>query len=156
MNTLVAADTLIEVACPACGANRRRLLASEGTLGIAQCQRCRLVFTSPRLAHPQEHYLGERDSIMRKYGSILRANRHNRDANYDQELGVIAEIKPTGRLLDVGSHCGFFLRRARGMSWGSLVLSLLKCMRARSRVLRAEHRTGHRARPPFPTSRLTW
>jgi len=118
VSILVAADTLIEVACPACGGDRRRLLASEGTLGIAQCQRCRLVFTSPRLAHPQDHYLGERESIMRKYGSILRGEAgHNRDANYDQELRVIAQIRPTGRLLDVGSHCGFFLRRARGMSW---------------------------------------
>jgi 2-polyprenyl-3-methyl-5-hydroxy-6-metoxy-1,4-benzoquinol methylase len=118
VSTLVAADALIDVACPACGAERRRLIAAEGRLGIAQCQRCRLVFTSPRLAHPQDHYLGERELIMRKYGSILRGEAgHNRDANYDQELRVIARIRPTGRLLDVGSHCGFFLRRARGMSW---------------------------------------
>jgi SAM-dependent methyltransferase len=111
-------STLIEAACPACSSKERRILAHEGTLGIAQCQRCRLIFTSPRYAAPQAHYLGEREAIVHKYGAILRGERaHPRDANYDQELRVIAEEAPTGRLLDVGSHCGFFLRRARGKGW---------------------------------------
>ena len=115
---VVAADTLLNALCPACGSDDYRRLAEEGPLGIVQCQRCRLVFTSPRYTRPQAHYLGERDAIMRKYGAILRGESgHNRDANYDQELRAIAEIAPSGRLLDVGSHCGFFLRRARGMGW---------------------------------------
>lgn len=118
MTALVAPDTLVEVPCPACGSEVRRALAHEGALGIVQCRRCRLVFTSPRFVRPQEHYLGEREAIVQKYGPILRGERgHPRDANYDQELRAIAEIVPTGRLLDVGSHCGFFLRRARGMGW---------------------------------------
>jgi SAM-dependent methyltransferase len=77
-----------------------------------------LIYTSPRYASPQAHYLGDRDSILRKYGAVLRGEAaHNRDPNYDQELRAIAQLVPTGRLLDVGSHCGFFLRRARGMGW---------------------------------------
>ncbi|HEX3247289.1 MAG TPA: class I SAM-dependent methyltransferase, partial [Chloroflexota bacterium] len=113
-----AVDTLVNALCPACGSDDYRKLADEGPLGIVQCQQCRLVFTSPRYAQPQAHYLGEHDDIMRKYGAILRGESgHNRDENYDQELLAIAEIAPSGRLLDVGSHCGFFLRRARGMGW---------------------------------------
>ena len=118
MTAAVADQTLIDVPCPACGSHHRRTLAHEGPLGIVQCQYCKLAYTSPRYKAPQAHYLGEREAILRKYGSILRGEQdHPRDANYDQELQAIAEIAPSGRLLDVGSHCGFFLRRARGMGW---------------------------------------
>jgi 2-polyprenyl-3-methyl-5-hydroxy-6-metoxy-1,4-benzoquinol methylase len=118
MTALIASDALVVAPCPACGSEDRRTLAHEGRLGIVQCQRCRLVYTSPRFARPQEHYLGEREAIIKKYGAILRGEAgHPRDVNYDQELRAIAEIVPSGRLLDVGSHCGFFLRRARGMGW---------------------------------------
>jgi 2-polyprenyl-3-methyl-5-hydroxy-6-metoxy-1,4-benzoquinol methylase len=118
VTTAISPNTLVEAACPACRSKERRILAHEGPLGIAQCLDCRLVYTSPRLSAPQAHYLGEREAIVQKYGSILRGERgHPRDANYDQELRAIAEIAPSGRLLDVGSHCGFFLRRARGMGW---------------------------------------
>ena len=118
MTATVAPQALIAVPCPACGSEGHRPVAHEGALGIVQCQRCRLVYTSPRYTNPQEHYLGEREAIVRKYGSILHGEAgHPRDANYDQELRAIADVVPEGRLLDVGSHCGFFLRRARGMRW---------------------------------------
>jgi 2-polyprenyl-3-methyl-5-hydroxy-6-metoxy-1,4-benzoquinol methylase len=118
MTATVAHQTLIDVPCPACGSQYRRTLAHEGPLGIVQCRHCKLIYTSPRYQAPQAHYLGDREAILRKYGSILRGEQeHPRDANYDQELRAIAEIAPGGRLLDVGSHCGFFLRRARGMGW---------------------------------------
>lgn len=121
MTTSVRPDRLIAVPCPVCGSRRQRALAPEGPLGIVQCRDCRQVYTSPRFESPQAHYLGGREAIERKYGAILRGEQgHNRDPNYDQELRAIAEIKPTGRLLDVGSHCGFFLRRARGMGWDLL------------------------------------
>ena len=38
-------------------------------------------------------------------------------ADLRQELGVLRKLKPRGVLLDVGTHCGFFLRKARGMDW---------------------------------------
>jgi 2-polyprenyl-3-methyl-5-hydroxy-6-metoxy-1,4-benzoquinol methylase len=118
MTAVADRRTLVDVFCPTCGAEKRRPVAHEGPLGIVQCRRCRLVYTSPRFTAPQAHYLGEREAIVKKYGPILRGEAaHPRDANYDQELRAIAEMIPAGRLLDVGSHCGFFLRRARGMGW---------------------------------------
>jgi 2-polyprenyl-3-methyl-5-hydroxy-6-metoxy-1,4-benzoquinol methylase len=54
----------------------------------------------------------------RKYASILRGETpHPRDRNYREHLAVLERVKPSGRLLDVGTHCGFFLRLARGMGW---------------------------------------
>ena len=77
-----------------------------------------LTFVSPRLREHQHHYYGQRETILRKYGPVLGGGRRfNRDRNYRQELALLARLRPTGRLLDVGTHCGFFLRLARGMSW---------------------------------------
>ena len=110
--------SLVRTPCPACGADRSTRVADEGPLGIVRCANCRLLYVSPRLAEPQAHYHGDRQAVLRKYGAILRGERgHNRDPNYEQELGVLRRLKPRGRLLDVGTHCGFFLRKARGMGW---------------------------------------
>ena len=115
---MIAQQSLVHVPCPACGTDSPRRVAHEGPLGIVRCGSCRLLYVTPRLAEPQAHYHGERDAVIRKYGPILRGEKaHNRDPNYEQELAVLRRLKPTGRLLDVGTHCGFFLRKARGMGW---------------------------------------
>lgn len=112
------AQPLVHVACPRCSADRPVLVAREGPLGIARCAACTLLYVTPRFAEPQAHYHGERADVLRKYGAILRGEAaHNRDPNYEQELGVLRSLKPRGILLDVGTHCGFFLRKARGMDW---------------------------------------
>jgi glycosyltransferase involved in cell wall biosynthesis/2-polyprenyl-3-methyl-5-hydroxy-6-metoxy-1,4-benzoquinol methylase len=112
------ARSLVYVPCPACGTRDSIWVADEYGLGVRRCLHCDLIYVSPRLSEPQQHYHGERDSILAKYGAILRGEKgHNRDPNYRQELAVLARLKPTGKLLDVGAHCGFFLRMARGMGW---------------------------------------
>ncbi|MDP8923316.1 MAG: class I SAM-dependent methyltransferase [Chloroflexota bacterium] len=116
--TATAAQALVHVACPGCGTDRPTRVAHEGPLGIARCGGCRLLYVTPRYAEPQAHYHGARADVIRKYGPVLRGEAaHNRDPNYEQELGVLRRLKPTGRLLDIGTHCGFFLRKARGMGW---------------------------------------
>jgi SAM-dependent methyltransferase len=42
---------------------------------------------------------------------------HPRDPNYREHWATLSTIKPHGRLLDVGSHLGFFLRLGRGKGW---------------------------------------
>lgn len=112
------AQTLVHATCPRCGADTPRRVAHEGALGIARCRACTLLYVTPRYAEPQAHYHGEREAVLKKYGAILRGEQpHNRDPNYEQELGVLRKLKPRGVLLDVGTHCGFFLRKARGLGW---------------------------------------
>ena len=116
--TATAAHELVHVACPRCGNDRPTRVAREGPLGIARCGVCSLLYVTPRYAEPQAHYHGAREDVIKKYGPVLRGQAaHNRDPNYEQELNVLRRLKPTGRLLDVGTHCGFFLRKARGMGW---------------------------------------
>jgi SAM-dependent methyltransferase len=111
-------NATVTVACPMCGADWPTRLATEDDLGIVRCGGCGLSYTSPRRLHPQAHYQGTREAVLSKYGAVLRGEAgHNRDPNYRQELAVIARHKPKGRLLDIGTHCGFFLRNARGMGW---------------------------------------
>lgn len=106
------------VKCPGCGNREAWQLAEERGLGIQRCRHCTLIYVSPRLDEHQHHYHGQREGILAKYGAILRGEKeHNRDPNYRQELAVLARLKPSGKLLDVGTHCGFFLRMARGMGW---------------------------------------
>lgn len=111
-------QSLVHAVCPVCRADLPRRVAVEGPFGIVRCAVCAVLYVTPRLAEPQGHYHGEREAVLRKYGPILRAERgHNRDPNYAQELGVLRRLKPEGRLLDIGTHCGFFLRHARGLGW---------------------------------------
>lgn len=106
------------VPCPSCGRLEAHELADEFGLGVKRCLHCDLVYVSPRLRENQGHYHGTLESITRKYGAVLRGEKpHNRDPNYRQELEVLARFRPSGKLLDVGTHCGFFLRMARGMGW---------------------------------------
>ena len=111
-------QALVHVVCPRCGTDHPQRVAREGPLGIVRCRACTLLYVTPRYAEPQAHYHGEREDVLRKYGAILRGEAaHNRDPNYEQELGVLRRLKPRGTLLDVGTHCGFFLRKARGLGW---------------------------------------
>jgi 2-polyprenyl-3-methyl-5-hydroxy-6-metoxy-1,4-benzoquinol methylase len=56
-----------------------------------------------------------------KYGAIFRGVApHPRERNYDEALRFIKRFRRSGDLLDIGSHCGFFLRRARGLGWRTI------------------------------------
>jgi SAM-dependent methyltransferase len=109
---------LVHVDCPGCGTARARRVTREFGIELARCSQCRLVYTRLRLPEPQAHYAGSREGALRKYGPIFRGERaHNRDPSYDEHLDLLAAVRSPGDLLDVGSHCGFFLRRARARGW---------------------------------------
>ncbi len=111
-----SADEVEWVKCPLCGSSSYSQLAEERTLGIVCCSACHLVYVNPRVQIPRD-----RDGLegaLQKYGPIFAGLRpHNRDRNYLEHLRTIRTLKPAGRLLDVGTHCGFFLRMARNQGW---------------------------------------
>jgi 2-polyprenyl-3-methyl-5-hydroxy-6-metoxy-1,4-benzoquinol methylase len=107
-----------QVNCPHCSAASHSQLAEERSLGIVQCSVCRLVYVNPRIKDPEKNYWGEKEGTLHKYGAILDGlEPHERDKNYQEHLDTVRALKPTGRLLDIGTHCGFFLRMARNQSW---------------------------------------
>ena len=106
------------VPCPGCGADRPSLIAEEWGLSVVSCGACQLIYISPRIRVPEKNYWAGEEVKRTKYGAILRGEApHPRDRNYREHLKVLKRAKPRGRLLDVGAHCGFFLRLARGMGW---------------------------------------
>jgi 2-polyprenyl-3-methyl-5-hydroxy-6-metoxy-1,4-benzoquinol methylase len=106
------------VPCPLCGATASQRLAEEWSLGIVRCRECQLVYVSPRVRDPERNYWGDEGVIERKYAAVFEGRApHNRDRNYQEHLATIRRFKPAGRLLDIGTHCGFFLRTARGGPW---------------------------------------
>jgi SAM-dependent methyltransferase len=106
------------VACPGCDSDRPRRVAGEWGLSIVRCGVCGLIYVSPRLRAPERNYWAGEDAKRQKYYSILRGEQpHPRDRNYLEHLSTIEAVKPSGRLLDIGTHCGFFLRLARGRGW---------------------------------------
>jgi SAM-dependent methyltransferase len=109
---------LLDVACPLCGARRSRDVAVEFGIVVARCVECGLVYTRTPRPRPQEHYSVSRNEFLSKYEAVFRGDApHPRDANYDDVLRTLESISPAGDLLDVGSHCGFFLRRGRARGW---------------------------------------
>jgi SAM-dependent methyltransferase len=104
--------------CPLCGDDRQVPLGGQWSLTVVRCQTCSLIYVSPRLKEPEKNYWGEKEKAIAKYGPIFDGKvSHNRDKNYDMILKMIQGLKPSGSFLDIGTHCGFFLRRARDRGW---------------------------------------
>lgn len=113
--------------CPACGREDIPpplfFEASEHSLGqvlgISRCQSCGLHFTRPRLV---DHNVSTRHAayraLLEKYGAEARSGRFHKNSNYryylehaEPLLEIHGRSRPY-RVLDIGAHCGFFLRFA--------------------------------------------
>jgi len=149
-------DELLAVACPICGAHEPKDLAEEFGLTIARCLGCGVVYTRTRLIHSQAHYDAPSTNAPKKYDAIFKGKRkHPRDVNYDEHLRLLERLLPPGDLLDIGSHAGFFLRRARERGWRTCGVepSATTSELAREQF-RLDVRTGFLADVGFPSDRF--
>ena len=116
--------------CPVCGRGVPDPLYYESNrytegevVGLSLCPECRLYFTRPRLV---QHNVSTRETayedLLRKYEGEAQAGFHKNE-NYRLYLDVaeqhfeIMGYKPPYSVLDIGSHCGFFLRYAKEHGW---------------------------------------
>jgi SAM-dependent methyltransferase len=89
-------------------------------VGLSRCPDCLLYFTRPRLVdHNVDPRVTSYDYILEKYGPEARANDFHKNGNYRLYLSLAADHwKRSGQgpgrrsVLDIGSHCGFFVRFA--------------------------------------------
>ena len=101
-----------------CGSSESHDIAMEYDIAIARCRVCRLIFTRTPVRDSQSHYAVSRATIETKYGRILGgAELHPRTPNYTEHLYLLEAITEGRSLLDVGTHCGFFLDAARRRGW---------------------------------------
>lgn len=114
-----------EVGCGGCGAAARRRLYSERyklfdqavELGINRCERCGLVYVSPRLTPESVQLVYEHDAEHTISHNYCWSGSDS-EARFAPLLTRLAGLAPAGRLLDVGCGGGHFLHaaQARG-SW---------------------------------------
>jgi 2-polyprenyl-3-methyl-5-hydroxy-6-metoxy-1,4-benzoquinol methylase len=117
--------------CPACGNEdippplvyEASVFSDGETTGLSRCPRCLVYFTRPRLVrHNVRTREATYEEIVRKYGPEARSGFH-KNGNYryyldlaERDLEARGASRPY-RLLDIGSHCGFFLRFAKERGW---------------------------------------
>ncbi len=118
--------------CPGCGNEEiptplvyETSVYSEGfTVGLSRCPRCQVYFTRPRLArHNIRTREAEYEQVKKKYEPEARSGRFHKNDNYRYYLELAEShlrrigAAPPYRVLDIGSHCGFFVRFARERGW---------------------------------------
>ena len=115
---------LEHVACALCGADDTHVRHHKFNLIVVQCNRCRLVYTNPRL--PKDH-LWTRYSEDYFWDEYLRSLEIGRDGRVDLDRFAAhhaplldlfqAYHPPPGRLLEVGAAAGLFMKSAERAGW---------------------------------------
>lgn len=104
--------------CPLCGIDDYTKLDSDKGLSIVKCKDCELIYTNPRPKDAQENYFGDATTFYNEARLIFKGKKaHHRDKNYEYEIKKIKKIKQNGKLLDVGTNMGFFLRKAKELGF---------------------------------------
>lgn len=106
---------VVSWSCPLCdSAQKKNIYKERGNLGVVECNDCGLIYTSPRAADSETNYFGDANIFFEEARLIfLNKKPHHRDRNYEYELEKIQQIKRSGKLLDIGTNMGFFLRKAK-------------------------------------------
>ena len=104
--------------CPLCGSFTHQTIDSDRGLSIVICKGCGLNYTNPRTIDAEENYFGDATIFFNEAQLIFKGKKpHHRDRNYVYELKKIKKHKPKGKLLDVGTNMGFFLRKAKELGF---------------------------------------
>jgi len=115
---------LERVACALCGADDTRLRHHKFNLDVVQCNRCRLVYTNPRLAKSE---LFTRYSENYFWDEYMRGLEIGRDGHVDLDRFAVHHRPllhffdmyhpPPGRLVEVGAAAGLFMKSAERAGW---------------------------------------
>jgi 2-polyprenyl-3-methyl-5-hydroxy-6-metoxy-1,4-benzoquinol methylase len=99
--------------CPLCDRDDYIHIDTEKGLSIVKCKNCDLIYTNPRAKDSQENSFGDAAIFYDEARLIFKGKKsHHRDKNYEYEIRKIKKVKSGGKLLDVGTNMGFFLRKA--------------------------------------------
>ena len=112
-----------EVPCALCGARATRRLYTKYGWGIERCRRCGLVYANPRAPEAAILERYSRDYFWNEYlpaagAADGRIDDSVLDLRHGAMLRLLAlEAPARGRLLEVGSGAGLFLRAASRDGW---------------------------------------
>jgi ubiquinone/menaquinone biosynthesis C-methylase UbiE len=128
---------LREVSCNLCRSEEAALLFMEGVYGVRKCKSCGLVYVSPQ---PTREALKEYYARFYPVGSDEAEVSWDHTVSFRQMRRILRRYCPQGgKLLDVGSGLGLFLRTL-GAEWGLAGVDpdSHACERARHTVPHAE------------------
>lgn len=100
--------------CPLCDENAPSTVVykERGSLAVVKCDRCDLFYVNPRAKGSSENYHGDPEVYFEEARLIFAGKKaHHRDKNYEWEIREIQKLVPRGKLLDIGTNMGFFLRK---------------------------------------------
>ncbi len=104
-----------EVPCPICEEGIKIPFHREGLFQMVRCPSCLFIYLSPRptegvLYQFYQTYLPEKESSIQAWEGMMRPV-------FKRAAHLLIQYKPQGRLLDVGSGFGFFLREMKARGW---------------------------------------
>ncbi|HBE16936.1 MAG TPA: hypothetical protein DEG17_11825 [Cyanobacteria bacterium UBA11149] len=114
---------LENVSCAICGSHTTKPLYKKYNLFISSCQKCGLVYANPRLSKSEIWDRYSPNYFWQEYLPSLGVQKGQYDldffdARYGGMLRLIASYsQPPGRLLEVGTGAGFFLKAAQRAGW---------------------------------------
>ena len=107
------------VDCPSCGSAAHTVLFVKGGYPIVRCNACSLVFSNPQVYESvvlQEYREGGSNDLWVDVLTSPRQLELDR-AKFDEILDELEPHRGEGRLLDVGTSIGLFLRLALDRGW---------------------------------------
>ncbi len=113
--------SLEHVACDLCGADDAKFLFSDNSYRLVRCRTCHLVYVDPRPKEPivdklYDEKISDIDSYFEYYKEyIIHENGFVAEAK--DLLKSIKKYIKSGRILDIGCACGFFLNVAKQDGW---------------------------------------
>jgi 2-polyprenyl-3-methyl-5-hydroxy-6-metoxy-1,4-benzoquinol methylase len=107
------------VDCPSCGSSAHAELFAKGGYPIVRCDECSLVFSNPQVDESvvlEEYREGGSNDLWVDVLTSPRQLEMDR-AKFEEILDELEPYRGDGRLLDVGTSIGLFLRLALERGW---------------------------------------
>lgn len=110
-----------DVACCICGLEDSELVFDLGKIKVVKCKKCGLIYNNPRCAkasleqyYKSHYYPGDILCDAEKLLAVFRKNYHVWEKSISQIENSLGHV---GKLLDVGSGLGYFLKVAGEHGW---------------------------------------
>lgn len=121
---------LESIPCALCAGSRTRAYCTKLGLTIVKCRHCGLVYTNPRLTADESEKRYSADYFLNEYLPSVQP-----PAGSDERQFLVERFTPAirllersgavqGRLLEIGTGAGFFLRAAANAGWDAHGLEL--------------------------------
>ena len=125
---------LMSRGCPFCGDSRSEALlanqyfaqAPRDVMAVVECGRCGLIYTNPiPTASWNEKFLDSNPWWERRGWMDAQWQERHELPKFSDGLAILQKLTPSGRLIDIGTGPGFFVRLARAAGYDACGFDVL-------------------------------